>query len=131
MSPRRVLLMMGTRLVDIDRGPTVALDQVVGDHYHSSWIPRRPAGAWLVLPFDEVRPMPGLNKVLKQAMGLNARERATLAERMLESLDELRPEEAERLWAEEADRRLVAYRAGRARGVPAAEVHRKARGLLR
>ena len=72
-----------------------------------------------------------LDRVLKQALGLKARERARLAEKMLESLDELSPEEADRLWAEEAERRLAAYRSGRARAITAADVHRRAKGLLR
>ncbi len=75
--------------------------------------------------------MSDLNEVLKQAMSLDARERAALAERMLASLDELSPQEADRLWAEEAQRRLDEYRAGRARAIPAEEVHKKAEGLLR
>ena len=39
--------------------------------------------------------------------------------------DDLREEEAERLWAEEAQRRLEAFRAGRARSVSASEVAEK------
>ena len=54
------------------------------------------------------------------------RDRAALAERLLASLDELSEEEAECLWAEEAQRRLEEYRTGRAK----AEVHAKAEKLL-
>lgn len=75
--------------------------------------------------------MPDLAEVLRNALSLDVHERAALAERLLASLDELTEEEAERLWAEEAQRRLEEYRAGRAKAVPAEEVHEKAERLLR
>ncbi len=75
--------------------------------------------------------MVDLDEVLKSALSLTVEERATLAERLLSSLDELSEDEAERLWAEEAERRLHEYRAGRAAAVPAEEVFEKARQLLR
>jgi replicative DNA helicase len=46
------------------------------------------------------------------------------------SLEELSEEEAERLWAEEAQRRLEEYRAGRAKAVRAEEVMKKAERLF-
>ena len=70
--------------------------------------------------------MAELGEALKYALSLDARDRAALAEGLLASLDELPEEEAERLWAEEAQRRLEAYREGRARAVRAEEVHEKA-----
>ncbi len=75
--------------------------------------------------------MPDLAEVLRNALSLGIHDRAALAERLLASLDELTEEEAERLWAEEAQRRLEEYRAGRAKAVPAEEVHEKAERLLR
>ncbi|HEX9787388.1 MAG TPA: addiction module protein [Candidatus Binatia bacterium] len=75
--------------------------------------------------------MSNLAEILKNAMSLDVRDRATLAERLLASLEELTEEEAERLWAEESQRRLEQYRAGRAKAVPAEEVHKKAESLLR
>jgi len=57
--------------------------------------------------------MPDLGEVLKSALSLKLEDRAALAERLLVSLDELDEEEAERLWGEEAQRRLEEYRAGR------------------
>ena len=75
--------------------------------------------------------MSNLTEVLKKALGLDVRDRATLADRLLVSLEELREEEAERLWAEEAQRRLEEYRAGRAKAVPAEQVHEKAEELFR
>lgn len=75
--------------------------------------------------------MSDLDEALKHALSLDARDRAALAETLLASLEELPEEEAERLWAEEAQRRLENYRAGRARAVPADEVHEKAGRLFR
>lgn len=71
--------------------------------------------------------MPRLEEILKNALDLNPVDRAALAERLLASLEDLSEEEAERLWAEEAERRLEEYRAGRAEAVSAAEVAQKAR----
>ena len=75
--------------------------------------------------------MSNLAEILKNAMSLDVRDRATLAERLLASLDELTEDETERLWAEESQRRLEQYRAGRAKAVPAEEVHKKVKNLLR
>ena len=75
--------------------------------------------------------MPNLAEILKSAMGLDVRDRATLAERLLASLEELSEEAAERLWAEEAQRRLKEYRAGRAKAIPAEDVHKRAERLFR
>ena len=75
--------------------------------------------------------MPDLAEVLKTALGLGVRDRAALAEKLLASLEELSAEEADDLWADEAERRLEALRAGRARTIPAEETHKKAERLLR
>jgi len=75
--------------------------------------------------------MVNLAEVLKNALSLEVRDRATLAERLLASLEEISEEEAERLWAEEAERRLDEYRAGRAQGIQAEEVRVKAERLFR
>ncbi|MGO9123048.1 MAG: addiction module protein [Desulfomonilaceae bacterium] len=75
--------------------------------------------------------MSDLDEALKQALSLDVHDRASLAETLLASLEELPEEEAERLWAEEAQRRLVTYRTGRARPVAAEEVHEKAERLIR
>ena len=75
--------------------------------------------------------MPDLEEVLTNALSLSVQDRASLAERLLASLDELSEDEAERLWTEEAERRLKEYRVGRAKAVPADEVAQKAQSLLR
>jgi hypothetical protein len=49
--------------------------------------------------------MPDLGEVLKSALSLKLDDRAALAERLLASRDELGDEEAERLWALEAQGR--------------------------
>ena len=74
--------------------------------------------------------MANLAEVLGNALSLEVRDRAALAERLLASLEELTEEEANRLWAEEAQRRLEEYRAGRAQAVQADEVHAKAKRLF-
>lgn len=74
--------------------------------------------------------MENLAEVLGNALNLEVRDRAALAERLLASLEELSEEEANRLWAEEAQRRLGEYRAGRAQAVQADEVHAKAERLF-
>ena len=71
------------------------------------------------------------SEVFKNALSLDVRDRAALAQRLLRSLEELSEEEAERLWADEAQRRLDEYRAGRARAVPVEQVMRKAERLFR
>jgi putative addiction module component (TIGR02574 family) len=75
--------------------------------------------------------MPDLSEVLKSALSLKLDDRAVLAERLLASLDDLGEEEAERLWAEEAQRRLEEYHAGRATSVQAQDVANKAERLFR
>ena len=75
--------------------------------------------------------MSNLAEVIKGAMSLDVRDRATLAEKLLASLEELSEEEAEGLWAEEAQRRLDEYRAGRAKAISADAVHEKVNKLLR
>lgn len=75
--------------------------------------------------------MANLAEVIKGAMSLDVRDRATLAEKLLASLEELSEEEADRLWAEESQRRLDQYRAGQAKAVLAEAVHEKVNKLLR
>ena len=65
-----------------------------------------------------------------EALKLESRERARLAERLLSSLEALSPVEAERLWAEEALRRLEELEQGKAASRPAREVLRDARSRL-
>ena len=75
--------------------------------------------------------MPDLDEILKDALSLDVRDRAKLAEKLLASLDTLSEEEADRLWADEAERRLKEYRAGLMKAIPADEVAQKAQRLMR
>ncbi len=60
------------------------------------------------------------------ALQLSVEKRAQLAGKLLLSLDESSESEVERLWLEEAERRLKEYREGRVKGLPAEEVFRRA-----
>lgn len=64
------------------------------------------------------------------ALGLDPKSRARLAERLLESLESLSPEENARIWAEEAQRRADALEAGTLSSRPAADVFRDARSRI-
>jgi len=75
--------------------------------------------------------MPDIAELLRTALALDVHDRASLAEKLLASLEELSEEEADRLWAEEAQRRLEEYRAGRASADSASEVAHKAERLFR
>jgi hypothetical protein len=64
------------------------------------------------------------------ALRLDPQGRARLAERLIESLDTLTPEENARIWAEEARRREQALEAGTLSSRPAADVFRDAQARL-
>jgi hypothetical protein len=61
-------------------------------------------------------------ELIKQALKLDARERAGMARRLLESLDELSAAELDALWAEEAEQRDRAVEEGRLASRPTDEV---------
>ncbi len=63
----------------------------------------------------------GAAELLEQALKLNPAERFELVDQVLHSLDQPDPE-IDRLWIEEAERRLAGYRAGKAKGIPAEEI---------
>ena len=67
-----------------------------------------------------------IEELVAASLQLAIEDRAVLAGKLLLSLDEPSPAELERLWLDEADRRLEAYRAGRVQGMPADEVFRRA-----
>ncbi|GAB6062429.1 addiction module protein [Deferrisoma palaeochoriense] len=68
----------------------------------------------------------GSDELLEKALRLSLEERAALVRRLLLSLDEPPESEVERLWLEEARRRLEELRDGKTRGIPADEVFRRA-----
>ena len=63
----------------------------------------------------------GTKTLIDSAMKLGPAERLELIDQLLHSLDHSDPE-LERIWIEEAERRLVAYRTGRVQGIPASDV---------
>ena len=66
-----------------------------------------------------------------EALRLSPEERAKLAHKLLLSLDTLSEEELEHAWLIEADRRARELDRGETQPIPAEEVRRKARALLR
>jgi putative addiction module component (TIGR02574 family) len=66
-----------------------------------------------------------------EALKLPPKERARLAERLISSLDQETDPEAQRLWLQEAERRLDELESGNVSGVPADQVFEKARSTLR
>lgn len=63
----------------------------------------------------------GRHEIIELAMQLEPSERFELAEELLRSVEQVDPE-IDRLWIEEAERRLAAYRAGKVKGIPAEEI---------
>lgn len=65
-----------------------------------------------------------LSEVVKDALRLSPEDRARLAVRLISSLEESAesPEEIEKLWMAEAERRFVELRDGVVQGIPAQEV---------
>ena len=56
-------------------------------------------------------------EILKEALRLNPEDRFTLVEDLIKSLDE--PDmKLDNIWAEEAEKRLAAYREGKLEGIP-------------
>ena len=63
--------------------------------------------------------MPSLEELESRILELPVDSRAILAERILASLDDLPDEENERLWLDEAERRLDEVRSGKVNTIPA------------
>lgn len=60
-------------------------------------------------------------EIIAQVIKLKPTERFDLVEKILHSLDHPNPE-IDRIWQEEAEKRLAAYRAGRIKGIPAEDI---------
>lgn len=71
-----------------------------------------------------------IDDVEAAALKLEPKARARLAGRLLESLDELSPDENARLWVEEAQRRAEALDAGSLSSRSAADVFRDAQARI-
>ena len=63
-----------------------------------------------------------LEELASEALQLSVESRAALAKRLLDSLDDLAPEEYERMWVEEASRRYQQLKSGTATSVASEEV---------
>lgn len=63
-------------------------------------------------------------EILEQALRLKPEERFIVVEGLLESLDEP-DKKLDDIWAEEAEKRLKAYREGRLEGIPMEEVFKE------
>jgi putative addiction module component (TIGR02574 family) len=63
-----------------------------------------------------------LEDITSEVLQMSVESRAALAKRLLDSLDELTPEENERLWVEEAARRYRQLKAGTATSIASEEV---------
>lgn len=63
----------------------------------------------------------GTQELVTMALKLNPADRFDLVDQVLHSLDKPDPE-IDRIWLDEAERRLTAYRAGRVQGIPAKEI---------
>ena len=66
-----------------------------------------------------------------QALKLPTRARALLAQRLIASLDEEADPDSERLWIEEAERRLDELQSGNVAGIRADQVFAEVRSTLR
>lgn len=69
-------------------------------------------------------------RVLKEALGLSAEERADLAATLLDSLQEGEDPEAEDIWAEEIARRVREVESGAVKTIPWSEARRRLHEVL-
>ena len=67
-----------------------------------------------------------MQKIESETLSLGIHSRASLVGKLLLSLDEPTVSEVERLWLDEAERRLDDYRAGKVRGIPGNDVFKRA-----
>ena len=66
-------------------------------------------------------------KVVTEALSLSPRSRARLADKLLESLNEPRQREVNKLWAAEIEDRIDAYEKGEIKVIPGKRVFRNLR----
>jgi putative addiction module component (TIGR02574 family) len=74
------------------------------------------------------------DELVAEALKLDRKARGKLASRLLRSLDDeqekLSPEQCEKLWLAEAERRLEEWEQGKVTGIPSEEVFARARAVL-
>ena len=73
---------------------------------------------------------PQLLEVERKAVRLPPKDREILAERLIQSLDEVPLTDVEEAWVKEAERRFAAWRRGERKGIPAARALRQIRKEL-
>ncbi len=78
----------------------------------------------------ESKGMSDFAEVSENALSLNIGERALLAEKLLDSLEDVDEEEWAALWMKEAERRRRQLVEGTAKAIPAAQVHQRIDKLL-
>jgi len=67
------------------------------------------------------------DKILEEALSLPADEQASLAEKILKSLNLPTEDEVNRLWVEEAERRVSELEAGKVESIPGEQVFARIR----
>lgn len=67
-----------------------------------------------------------IQKIESEALNLDIHSRASLVGKLLLSLDDPTVSEVERLWLDEAERRLDDYRAGKVKGIPGNDIFKRA-----
>ncbi len=72
-----------------------------------------------------------LKQIAEEALQLGPAQRAELADFLVASLESSEPDEVQRLWIEEAERRLAEVRSGKVRTVPGEDVLAEARRLVK
>jgi putative addiction module component (TIGR02574 family) len=72
-----------------------------------------------------------IDELMREALRLDAQDRASMAHELLNSLESLSEAEIEQLWVEEALRRSAEIDAGRVETIPADEVIAEARARLK
>lgn len=72
-----------------------------------------------------------LEQIVHEAMQLSPAQRAELADFLVESLETTPPDEIQKLWVDEANKRLAEIRTGKVKAVPGDEVLAEARRLTK
>jgi len=72
-----------------------------------------------------------LEQIARDALRLTPAQRAELADFLVESLDSTPPDEIQRLWIDEANRRLEQVRSGSVKTIPGEDVLAEARRLAK
>jgi putative addiction module component (TIGR02574 family) len=72
-----------------------------------------------------------LEQIVHDALQLTPTQRAEVADILVESLESTPPDEIQRLWLDEANRRLAEVRSGNIQTIPGDEVLAEARRLIK